>query len=361
MSTQLKCDVIAYDYSGYGKSEGSSSEREIYNDIEEVADFMKNILNVKTKETILLGQSLGSAPSIHLAHQGQFSEIRAVILISPIASGIKLVSPEIKVEDLEKIDVFSNIKKISDVSCPIFMIHGQKDEIIPIEQSIELAKYIKHPYEWHPRKGDHSNILTEYRTKFFQKCKFFFEYLNFFNKNKKQEESNQKCTTSKGTNGCSAINYHGNKYNSTENSEINNIINPYPVFGYEENYMTEQLQHVYYGGEHMMRGMNSPEKMQDMESFRNYSNSFGSIKFKQHQKTINSNEGIQKNGSSKIILECPFENERSYPTSEKSSCKKNTSDEIYDLRDSKEGNVRSYKDNRDFDEEYDEMCRINGL
>jgi hypothetical protein len=141
-----------------------------------------------------LGQSLGSAPTVHLAINKHFREIKAVILISPIASGVKLVSPDIKVEDLDKIDVFCNIRKVIDISCPIFLVHGQKDEVIPIEQSIEMAKFIKNSYEWHPRNGDHSNIFSKYRTKFFQKCKFFFDYLSYYN-NKQLMTSNSNCST----------------------------------------------------------------------------------------------------------------------------------------------------------------------
>jgi hypothetical protein len=43
-----------------------------------------------------------------------------------------------------------------------------------------MAKCIKMPYEWYPKGGDHSNILIKYRSKFFQKCKFFIEYLNYY-------------------------------------------------------------------------------------------------------------------------------------------------------------------------------------
>jgi hypothetical protein len=143
---------------------------------------MNGILGIKPNEIILLGHSLGSAPSVHLAITQAFRDVKAIILLSPIASGVRLVSPDIKINDLEKIDVFCNIKKIIDVCCPIFLIHGQKDEVIPIQQSLELSKYMKNPYEWHPRNGDHSNILTKYRTKFLQKCKFFFEFLNYYSK-----------------------------------------------------------------------------------------------------------------------------------------------------------------------------------
>ncbi len=173
---------MAYDYSGYGKSGGKPSEKDIYCDIEEVGFFAKNILNIPTKDIVLFGMSLGSAPSVHLAINKQFRDIRAMILISPIASGVKLVSPEMDVRDLDKIDVFCNIRKINDVLSPIFLVHGKQDEVIPIEQSLEMANYMQNVYEWHPRHGDHNNILSKYRSKFFQKCKFFFEYLNYHSK-----------------------------------------------------------------------------------------------------------------------------------------------------------------------------------
>lgn len=39
LSTQLKMDVISYDYSGYGRSEGMASEESLLEDIESVLDF----------------------------------------------------------------------------------------------------------------------------------------------------------------------------------------------------------------------------------------------------------------------------------------------------------------------------------
>jgi hypothetical protein len=159
---------------------------------------VKDILQIPTKEIILIGHSLGSAPTVHLAISKNYREIKAVILISPIASGVKLVSPDIKVEDLEKIDVFCNIRKVIDVVCPIFLVHGQKDEIIPVEQSIEMAKFIRNSYEWLPRNGDHNNIFTKYRTKFFQKCKFFFDYLQYYTN--KQMMTNSFSTQNNCTN-----------------------------------------------------------------------------------------------------------------------------------------------------------------
>ena len=53
LSLQLKCDVVSYDYSGYGCSEGSPSEKEIYTDIEQVMDFVIHSLRRKQESIIL--------------------------------------------------------------------------------------------------------------------------------------------------------------------------------------------------------------------------------------------------------------------------------------------------------------------
>jgi len=46
-------NVISYDYSGYGLSEGKPSESEICNDIEEVADFMQKHLSLSFDRVVL--------------------------------------------------------------------------------------------------------------------------------------------------------------------------------------------------------------------------------------------------------------------------------------------------------------------
>jgi hypothetical protein len=53
LSIQLKADVISYDYSGYGCSEGSPSEKEINTDVEQVMDFAIHGLGLKLESIIL--------------------------------------------------------------------------------------------------------------------------------------------------------------------------------------------------------------------------------------------------------------------------------------------------------------------
>uniref|UniRef100_A0A914PGN1 AB hydrolase-1 domain-containing protein n=1 Tax=Panagrolaimus davidi TaxID=227884 RepID=A0A914PGN1_9BILA len=67
IADSLHCDVIAYDYSGYGCSTGHPSQESIYSDIEAVYNFVSNELNYTDENILLFGFSMGTAASIHLA------------------------------------------------------------------------------------------------------------------------------------------------------------------------------------------------------------------------------------------------------------------------------------------------------
>lgn len=53
ISTYLKVDVVSYDYSGYGRSEGRPSEQEVYDDVEVVMKFVINKFNLEPNNIIL--------------------------------------------------------------------------------------------------------------------------------------------------------------------------------------------------------------------------------------------------------------------------------------------------------------------
>ena len=126
-----------------------------------------------------MGFSLGSVTSIHIASK---FNLKCLILIAPLASGIKIISENIKITtcELEKIDIFCNIGKISEINSPIFLIHGQSDKTIPISHSYEILKKVKNANTWFPKKADHNNIFCKYRRKFYEKLSVFLEKVEIF-------------------------------------------------------------------------------------------------------------------------------------------------------------------------------------
>lgn len=74
---------------------------------------------------------------------------------------------------MEKVDIFCNYAKIQEITKPIFVIHGQKDELIQIADCKNMVKKGINIKTWYPEDGTHGNILTKYRYKFYQKVKAF--------------------------------------------------------------------------------------------------------------------------------------------------------------------------------------------
>ncbi len=93
MAKGLQCNVIMYDYSGYGESGGVPLESNTYNDIEMVYDYaLSNVVqNGEEKHTVIYGQSVGSGPSCYICSKRP--GVGGLILHSPFMSGMRVLTP----------------------------------------------------------------------------------------------------------------------------------------------------------------------------------------------------------------------------------------------------------------------------
>ena len=93
LGTRINCNIFSYDYSGYGVSEGKPSEKNLYSDIEAAWHAMRTRLGISPENIILYGQSIGTVPTVDLASK---YEVGAVILHSPLMSGMRVAFPQTK-------------------------------------------------------------------------------------------------------------------------------------------------------------------------------------------------------------------------------------------------------------------------
>jgi len=102
--------------------------------------------------------------------------------LSPIGSGIKLINPKtiMNFDDLDKVKAIDNTRNLQEISCSVWLIHGILDNVIPHKFTDEMHKKLPKAITWYPKEGDHTNILTKYRDKFFTKCFFFFNNLKYY-------------------------------------------------------------------------------------------------------------------------------------------------------------------------------------
>lgn len=130
--------VFAYDYRGYGTSSGTSSEKTVYRDADAAYDYVATTLGIPAHRIIALGRSLGGAVAVDLAHRRQLS---GLIVESSFVTAYRVLTPI----PMLPFDKFKSIAKIGNVHCPVLLIHGKKDEVIPFRHGQRLFEEANEP------------------------------------------------------------------------------------------------------------------------------------------------------------------------------------------------------------------------
>jgi pimeloyl-ACP methyl ester carboxylesterase len=130
-------DVVLVDYRGFGKSTGKRSEKEMLNDIQFVYESLAK--KYSEQHLIVYGRSIGSGFAAKIASDNY---PRYLILDAPYYSFQKVVErflPILPVRFVLRYHLRTDLW-IASVKCPIYIIHGTRDWLIPIKQSERLQK-----------------------------------------------------------------------------------------------------------------------------------------------------------------------------------------------------------------------------
>lgn len=159
--------IFAYDYQGYGTSEGVPGERNTYMDIQAAYDYLVNYKNINPKKIIALGVSVGAGPTLELASK---NEVGGVILESPFYTAFRVVT----VIPFFPVDKFMNNKKIPHINAPVLIFHGVKDKTTPVFHSRKLYEVAVEPKKYvEVKNAGHNDVREVMGREFWQKVKEF--------------------------------------------------------------------------------------------------------------------------------------------------------------------------------------------
>ena len=172
ISIQMKCDIVSFDYFGFGCSSGKPKIDTILSDSQEALNFAISELNYKIENIILFGMGIGAMSSIYLASRQKYHNLKALLLCMPIISN--------KIVDL---------KVMRSISCQTLLIKEFEDKNeISNNEVINLCREIPNEKEWLPiRKkniefkntffgnnieiDDEDDVYNRHRSKFILKIK----------------------------------------------------------------------------------------------------------------------------------------------------------------------------------------------
>ena len=135
--TRLKYDVIMMDYRGFGKSTGKRTSQGMKHDIQFVYNLVKQ--QVPEERIVVYGRSIGTPFAARLAAR---NEPRLLILNSPIHSlerSINRYIPWLPAKYFMRFNL-PTYKYLKGVDCPIKIIHGSDDKLVPVSTAIELSE-----------------------------------------------------------------------------------------------------------------------------------------------------------------------------------------------------------------------------
>jgi hypothetical protein len=142
--TRCGVNFLVLDYRGYGESTGQPSNTAMIADacalFPQVRDYLSNREYVGPH--IVMGRSLGSASALEIA-LNYSTDLAAIVLESAFADpGPLLAYLGVPREVVSQIDcsIISNITKITSITLPLLVIHGEDDTLIPATHGRSLFK-----------------------------------------------------------------------------------------------------------------------------------------------------------------------------------------------------------------------------
>ena len=148
MRKALGAGIFIFDYRGYGGSDGRPSEAGTYRDAKGALDYVLSRKDVNADRIVYFGRSLGTAVGVWLATQ---CAPAGLVLESPFTSVRDMARhafPRLPLHYMVR-GKYDSLSRIKDVSCPVLVIHGQNDPLVPLKQAQKLFEEAGEPKQFY--------------------------------------------------------------------------------------------------------------------------------------------------------------------------------------------------------------------
>jgi fermentation-respiration switch protein FrsA (DUF1100 family) len=155
---KLRVSVFAFDYRGYGRSEGQPFERGILDDGEAAQAWLAERTGLAKKDIVIMGRSIGGGVAVHLAAK---NGARGLILESTFSSLPDAAAgqfPWLPVGWLMK-NRYDSVTKIAGYRGPLLQSHGDCDSLISLALAQKLFDAAGEPKEFYCVTGGDHNCL----------------------------------------------------------------------------------------------------------------------------------------------------------------------------------------------------------
>jgi hypothetical protein len=170
---RIGLSVFIFDYRGYGRSEGKPSEEGLYRDALAAYDYLTRTRGVRPERLVLFGRSLGASVVGDLAGK---KPAAGLILESPFPSIAAMAREHYAGLPMHWLlsGRFPLEERLKQVAMPVLVIHGDRDEIVPIELGRQVFAAAREPKAFYVIEGaDHNDTYHVGGRVYFQRLARF--------------------------------------------------------------------------------------------------------------------------------------------------------------------------------------------
>jgi len=149
---RLGMPILAVDYPGFGRSEGTPSEHGCYAAADAAYDWLVREKKVAPEKIVVLGKSLGGGIATDLASRRPCAALVLVMTFTSTPDVAEHLLPFVPARLLMR-NRFDNLAKIGRCTCPIYLAHGTDDWKIPPAHSERLFEAVTGARRYFPMPG----------------------------------------------------------------------------------------------------------------------------------------------------------------------------------------------------------------
>jgi len=154
----LQANVFIFDYRGYGQSGGrlsDLSEEATYRDGEGALAYLRARPDVARTRLVYFGRSLGAAVAVELARTHPPAGIILETAFTTLKDVARVHYPFVPLWFLRT--KYESLRKIPELRVPLLILHGDRDEVVPLEQAQRLYAAANKPKRLYVIRGARHN------------------------------------------------------------------------------------------------------------------------------------------------------------------------------------------------------------
>ncbi len=165
-------NVFRFDFTGHGQSQGDLADITPLRGVDDLASAVDDLDALGKTKFGLYGSSFGGNVALLYTSQNPVLALALKAPVSDYSQTAKIIDRPHFLDELKLINLY---KKVKNIKCPVLIVHGDKDDVVPIKQSKKLLDSLQCDKQLEIIKGAGHDIAGDDLKKAYSQIANFFQ------------------------------------------------------------------------------------------------------------------------------------------------------------------------------------------